>query len=317
MRISKRVVMVGLAALAVAATLVVVVATTGQPGGPGPAEGWRWESYGGVSVQVPAHWGYGTTGTPPCGNRGDGEPRPYVGRPGVVALVACPGLSVPALADRADYLWFDSRAEPGVREHGSGWVEETRVVAGVSLTVLSDDAALRARIFDSASPATGSPGPGGGCPADHPVTTARDARPDPGPGGLGTVGPAASITLCRYAIGRLPQSLGSPVLSASELTGTEATAVVRAILAAPEGGGPNEPDNCLPEVAHGGEMLVLTVRGGSRTQEVFVRYSGCDGHGIDDGRTLRRLTADALKPLLSGPHLPTALNGAVAELVWK
>src|SRR5690606_17572859 len=29
-------------------------------------EEWRWESFGGVEVQVPADWAYGTTGTPPC-----------------------------------------------------------------------------------------------------------------------------------------------------------------------------------------------------------------------------------------------------------
>jgi len=91
---------------------------------------------------------------------------------------------------------------------------------------------------------------------------------------------------------------------------------VRAIQAAPEGSGPNEPENCLPEVAAGHEVLLLLVRDNVRGQEVVVRYSGCDHHGVDDGHTHRRLTADVLRPLLSGPHMPTVLNGAVADLIW-
>jgi hypothetical protein len=267
---------------------------------------WRWESYGGVEVQVPADWGYGNSFWPPCV---DQPGKPYVGRPGMIPLVHCGGMVVPPLGKRVAYLWFAAPVEAGVRFDDGGWTEETRVVAGVSLTVLTDDAALRARILDSARPGIG------GCPAEHPITSGPDARPDPGPGGLATVGTVESITLCRYAIGRRRRPELSPVLSTSALTGEEARAVVLAILAAPEGHGPNSPDDCMPEVAYGDEVLLLTVRGSARTQEVFVRYSGCDGHGIDDGHTHRRLTTEALKPLLSGPHSPTALNRSVAELL--
>jgi hypothetical protein len=297
------------AAVAVAATLFVVFAATGTPPAPGPAEppaaGWRWESYGGVEVQVPDDWGHGTTGTPPCLD--SAEPKqPYVGRPGPVALIACGGPSVPPLDKRAAYLWFDSRAETGVQTHDGGWVEETRVVGDVALTVFSNDDAVRTRILDSARTAKND-----GCPAEHAVTTGPEARPDPGAGGLTAMGFVESITLCRYALE------DSRVLSSSQLVGPDAQAVAQAILAAPEGDGPNSPENCAPEVMYGDEVLLLTARDTTRTQEVFVRYSGCDGHGIDDGHTHRRLTADVLKPLLSGPHAPSSLNGEVAELVWR
>jgi hypothetical protein len=66
----------------------------------------------------------------------------------------------------------------------------------------------------------------------------------------------------------------------------------------------------------GDQALVLRVRGNDGEQEVFVRYSGCDGHGFDDGHTRRLLTGAALRPLLAGPHRPATLNGSVAELVW-
>jgi hypothetical protein len=122
--------------------------------------------------------------------------------------------------------------------------------------------------------------------------------------------------VCRYAIGDTVAPSAGRGLSGSRLTGGDARAIVRAIQAAPEGTGPNEPDNCVREVAYGDEVLLLVVRDGIRAQEVVVRYSGCDGHGVDDGLTRHRLTANVLRPLLSGPNAPGSLNGAVAELAW-
>ena len=269
---------------------------------------WRWESFGGLAVSVPDDWTYGTTATPPCLYRAEPPPRGYVGRPGPVVDIACPD-PVPPLDQRSAYLWFDSPTAAGVATHDAGWVEETRVVDGLALTVLSDDDAERARILDSVRPTTGD------YPLQHAIIRAgADARPDPGPGGLAALGPVESITLCRYAL--WPTAAESPMLSTGRLVGEEARAVVRAILAAPPGGGPDRPEDCLPEVALGIEVMLLLVRDGERTQEIFVRYSGCDHHGFDDGHTLRRLTADSLTPLLSGPHEPGVLNGAVGDLVW-
>jgi hypothetical protein len=318
MRIASRVVVMAV----VATTLLAMTDQPSEPGRQPAAAGWRWESYGGVEVQVPDDWDYGTTGAPSCLETAETAQRSrgYVGRPGPVPAIACPD-PVPALEKRRAYLWFDSDAGDGVTAYDAGWVEQSRVVGDLALTVFTDDPALRTRILDSARRAPSDES----CPVEHAVTSGPDARPDPGPGGLAALGPAESITLCRYAlrdVGR-PTLRGSdrsaaanPVLSAGELVGEQARAVVRAILEAPEGEGPNDPENCLPEYAYGNEVLLLRVSDGARTQEVFVRYSGCVGHGIDDGHTHRRLTSDALTPLLSGPHRPGVLQGSVGDLIW-
>ncbi|HEU5469176.1 MAG TPA: hypothetical protein VFV67_00875 [Actinophytocola sp.] len=265
--------------------------------------GWRWEAYGGVEVQVPADWGNGIANYPPCLSRE--KHQPHVGRPGVVPLVMCSGPPVPALELRAPYLWFSNNVSADrVQTYDGGWVSQTRTVAGTTFTVFSDDPDLRTRILGSARPAAGATNPA--CPADHPARTNRDARPDPGKPGLA---PVESITVCRYSL----TGNGPAVLSTSQLTGDQAAAVSRAILAAPEGTGPDSPDNCAAEYAAGDELVVLRIAGGT---EVVVRYSGCVGHGFDDGHTRRKLTADAIRPVLSGPHHPATLSGPVSELVW-
>ncbi|MGH3880733.1 MAG: hypothetical protein ACRDSK_27225 [Actinophytocola sp.] len=298
-------------------------ATTGQPSArvpldpaaapvePAPA-GWRWEVYGGIEVMVPDDWGHGTTGSPPClaGER-DEPRRGYVGRPGAIPSIACAGPPVPALDKRSPYLWFDSRAGAGKSAHDAGWVEQTREVGGLSLTVLSDDPAVRARILDSARAGRG------GCPAEPGVRPRPGTRPDPGPGGLAALGPVQSATVCRYTFASEGPANGSLLLSAGPLSEQDARDVVRAILAAPRGSGPNEPRNCMREYAYGDEVLLLLVRDRARTQEVVVRYDACDGHGFDDGHSHRRITADSLAPLLAGPHRPSVMSGAVYDLVWR
>src|SRR5690349_13685241 len=151
--------------------------------------GWRWESYRSVEVQVPDDWRYGTTNSPPCLVK---ELRPpYVGRPGAVRGIGCRD-PLPPLPFRASYLWFDADRrqrgrpipdmpgyagprEPGVQPEDHGWTEETRVVDGVFLTVLSDDNALRQRILDSARIIDGTDAYG--CPPDHPLAAPPDHHP--------------------------------------------------------------------------------------------------------------------------------------------
>jgi hypothetical protein len=186
-------------------------------------------------------------------------------------------------------------------------------VAGMPVTVLTDDDALRERLLGSVRPVADDTD----CPARHPITANAEVRPDPMQAGLAGLGEVESVTVCRYAIGeladRLTARLPSPVLSMSRITGEAAKRLVRAIMAAPRGSGPN----CGPGSMYGVEALVLIVRDGVRTQEVFVRYSGSDAHGFDDGRTRRWLTADALRPLLVGPHRPVhGVKVPVAKLVW-
>jgi hypothetical protein len=297
---------------------------------------WRWESYQTIEVQVPGHWHYGTTNNPPCLVK---ELRPpYVGRPGAIRGIGCRD-RLPALPYRTSYLWFDADhrirnrpprdvpdffrgpREPGVQPADQGWTEETRVVDGVYLTVLSDDNALRQRILDSARPIDGTDAYG--CPTNHPLAVptdhpiasstadARAHRPTNRPadaGGLASLGAVDSITVCRYSHHRR-----APLIASSAIVGDAASALVTAIISAPEGFGP-EDLGCLDVL--GAELIVLKVRSGDREQEVLVRYAGCHFNGTDDGTTQRRLTASVVRPLLTGVHHQSSFNGGLYDLLY-
>jgi hypothetical protein len=289
-------------------------------------DGWRWESYQTIEVQVPEEWGYGTTSQPPCLVRE--AQSPYVGRPGVIRDIACRD-PLPPLPYRASYLWFDTKTRnppmtarataqgiadgtrtPGVKPPDHGWVEETRDVDGVYITVLSDDDSLRQGILDSARVIDGSDV--NGCTPDHPLAHHPEGRPT-STGGLTSLGIIESVSIGRYAIGEYAKRWQRAALRASSgLSAEAARSMVEAIISAPEGSGP-DVENCLD--TYGSEILVLTVRASDRSQEVLIRYDGCRFNGTDDGVTLRRLTADVLRPILTGIHRPSHYTGPLYELV--
>ena len=293
-------------------------------------EGWRWESYQTIELQVPDDWGYGTTSMPPCLVR---ELRPpYVGRPGAIRAIGCRD-PYPELAYRASYLWFGARSRgaaaearladrgiasgsrtPGVRLADHGWTEETRSVDGVLVTVLSDDDTLRGRIFASARVINGRDV--NGCTPDHPLAHKPQGRPA-STGGLASIGSVESISVARYAIRvRTTPSFdnrSAPLIASSTITGEAAQTLVNAITNAPEGSGPNVED-CLD--SYGQQVMVLTVHGSERDQEVLMRYNGCHFNGTDDGETLRQLTAQIAQPLLTGIHQQSNFIHPVYELVF-
>lgn len=262
---------------------------------------WRWETHRGIEVEVPDDWGYGTTRWPPCIKQ---PPHAYVGRPGPLPLPLCRDPVAP-LDSRVAYLWFDSMRDAATHAYDAGWADETRLFDGIAVTVLTDDDQVRHRILDSARPVADD--------TDHPIIGGPDVRPDPGQGGLAGVGVVESVTITRYD---LSHDRTNPMLSRTSIIGDPAAELVQTILSAPQGSGPNSPGDCAPSAMFGSEAIVLRVHGAERTQEVFVRYSGCDAHGFDDGQVRRCLTAEALQPVLAGPHRPGTLNGSVAELVW-
>lgn len=160
----------GLAAAAMVAVAATVVALDRGPdpepgpAGPGvaidngadPDAPWRTEYWKDMQVDVPDSWGWG--GAPPACGVGPsvssgGQPVesdsgiPYVGRP-----ISSTDLCVDALSPPpAPYVWLGSDLEPGTRDLGGGYVEETVDVNGSRLTVASDDEALRERILASAT----------------------------------------------------------------------------------------------------------------------------------------------------------------------
>ncbi|HYJ69299.1 MAG TPA: hypothetical protein VEX15_16740 [Nocardioidaceae bacterium] len=272
-------------------------------------DNWRWESYGGVEVAVP-RWNYGRTGQPPC--LMTGAQGPYVGRPGTVETIGCAD-PIPPLGKRKPYLWFDNPVPTGARTYDHGWVAETRIIGSVPITVFSDDAEERRQIFETARVVDRVDLHG--CPINHPISEEPTRRPEPVDGGLETVGIVQSVSICRYhVVDPLSSYRLMHPLIASDRAGVGA--FVRTIRSAPEGTGPNSPEHCLLDVAYGDEAIVLILHGERHDQQVFVRYSGCDGHGIDDGTTQRELTGDMLWALTEQRGPPLAItDSTVADLV--
>lgn len=273
-------------------------------------DGWRWESFGGIEVRVPGDWKWGTVDGLLCKlNPGQAS---SVSRPGFTTASGC-APNVPP-RNPPSVLWLNfpipGHPPPAVTRFHDGWVLETRNFHGVWLEVLSNEDAVREAILDSARVITGEASHG--CAPEHPISDDHRLRPAASEGGLATVGEAESISVCRYPLfGRWSadrHDTPGSLLGSRQVTGEQAREELHALLAAPEGTGPNSPDNCLGK--YGEEVLVLHVRGSERTQEVVMRVSGCDHHGTDDGATLRRLTKESVQPLLlGGTRLQWGVNG--------
>lgn len=290
---------------------VTVVATVARDSGTPPAavQAWRWESYRGVQVEVPADWGYGVSGRAWCIALPEGDTRSgAVGRPGPVFTIGCSS-EYPPVNQRENWLTFNSGDQVGERRFDNGWVEETRRVNGVFVTVFTNDDALRAAILGSAQPIVGADRHG--CVSDHPV--AEDStgyRPDAALGGLPSASTIESISVCRYAT---TSDSAPPLLSSSRIAGEDAKELVKAIQSAPEGEGP-DVENADPG-SEGSEIVVLCLDTTDGGREVVMRYSGETGNGFDDGTTKHQLTADAIRPLLTGANRPTRLSTPVAPLL--
>jgi len=205
-------------AVAAAAAAVVAVATgltvvLTEPGGvdqaasPGPSPsvapqvpgGYRLEVWHDVGIYVPVTWGWGSAPTDVgsgkavlCGAgqvvQADGARQedaalPYVGRP-VQLTGDCDANWVEA-QPRAPYAWLGGDVRAGILDLGHGWVRETAEVGDVSVSVASDDPALRQSILASA----------------HRVTGECDARIGNPPTPAGTTAPdfvPVSMTVCAY-----------------------------------------------------------------------------------------------------------------------
>ncbi|HET8958819.1 hypothetical protein [Nocardioides sp.] len=145
--------------------------STGPPavaGDPVPTP-WRTEVWRGVAVDVPADWAYGGAPLNVAGDpvacpamatvtaSGDrvraGDPRsvPYVGRPLFLTDVcqAYPFIGPDSDPPAVPSVWLGAEVPAGAEDLGDGWVRETMAVAGTTVTVTSDDRALRDRILGS------------------------------------------------------------------------------------------------------------------------------------------------------------------------
>lgn len=306
---------------------LLVAGCGGQDGSPAPGSsvtgassladpGWRWESYGGVEVQVPEEW-VGTTagvaGYPAwCAAGDEGAPSPGVNRGalGIMPAIAC-GSNRPA-SSYAQGLELGSQLPVGRRDLAGRWAVETIEVAGVAVAVTSDDPRQMQQVLASARPVRDGVDVHG-CAVDSDL---RREGARPASGALPSPDEVVAVTACRYLtpVSGSEMELPAPLLASLRWNDNDAAELVEAITSAPAGSGPDDDNSCAASQRLGEELLVLQVDDGSDVQEVVVRYSGCGGHGVDDGTTTRRLTGDLLQRLLVGPLTPTYLSGVVANL---
>lgn len=134
-----------------------------------------------------------------------------------------------------------------------------------------------------------------GCATSHPVSVDPARRPDPAMDVTELTG-VTSVSVGKFLVGRDAYDSDPRLISSLRLDGAAASAAVGAIAHLMVGSGPNDPEHCLPEVSYGDEIVVLGVRSEQDQSEIYLRYSGCDHHGFDDGVNVRRLTEQSLKP---------------------
>jgi len=193
---------IGAAVLACAAVATAITAahsltadlrTDPQVARPGaPDLGWRWESFKTVEVQVPSSWTQYISGPAPC---------TFLANPAVPTIgrlngwlsknwYTCSDAVLP-LDRRQPYLWFDDVQAPGTKQYDGGWTEETRLVAGTKISVLTQDDALRRRILASARPITGT---------DYYGCTPQEPAPNTG---IAPTDGVTSADICEYWKGSL------------------------------------------------------------------------------------------------------------------
>ncbi|MDO9494798.1 MAG: hypothetical protein Q7J48_03765 [Nocardioides sp.] len=310
----------GLAAVAVVAAGVTVATLdrgsdrdqepTGPPvaidSGPTADGTWRTEYWRDLQVEVPDTWGWGASPPASCvGAARSAGGRPvesdfaegYVGRP-IVSRRVCSG------PPPGPYVWLGADRPVGVLDLGGGYVEETVEVNGSTLTVASDDAALRARILASA---TG----GETCMSDLDV---RDPSfPKTVPGDVWRE--ADVLNVCVYQ--QRDHSVPADLVYATTLD----IGRLHAYLGALEEG--EEPRDQCPTLDYTeGEWVVLEI--GTEDGDVFRRdavHLFCPGIDVDaetlSGLETVRLTEAMLEPWAVegvGAVVQGPLTGDLAEL---
>jgi len=252
-------------------------------GSPKAAEGWRTEYWREVAVEVPATWGWGSV--PVGADRVVCGPGPsgagYVGRP-IATSDLC--TSLPDEPPAAPYVWLGAEVGPGTVDLGDGWVQQTAEVAGETVTVAADDAALRERILSSARPAHG--------PCESSIERAPAGRFDWTTEGVGDL---VSAELCVFRRG----DRGLDLAYASAMTQAEVRRLLDAVLTAPGTSRGRCPDD--------DELLVV--------RSVFTDHFGRPGARLRQ-EVVVRPTCDVVDVGPAAPpvaHRRSALTDAVTQ----
>ncbi|HET7735141.1 MAG TPA: hypothetical protein VFK52_04165 [Nocardioidaceae bacterium] len=283
-----------------------------QPAVVVPAD-WRVEQWRGVQVSVPRDWGWGGApiddlitsgrGTPgsllDCGTAafvdasGDkllngNKELPYVGRPLYMTDMCMSYEPDQPPKPTAPYVWLGAPIDEGTIDLGDGWTQETTKVAGESVTVATNDEALRRQILASAEPND-----------DTRCATSTDGVWPQSEGRLGSE--PTRMDVCAYVQEQEVNS--SRQLVYSTTIDAEATReFLDAVAATPD-------HQCID--SYNTEWVALRVHGEAGETQVFM-VSLRDCIGIDDGKKLRDLTPDNVRPwavdgipaYLTGPSGP-------------
>jgi hypothetical protein len=289
---------------------------------PGEAagDGWRTEYYRDISFQVPSSWGYAV---PPqsdwCADQPKGQPRVEQRRPYVwlgadipVRAIACPARPANLLTEHVAALAPGPATDyvQGAIREGDWWVV-TRFAGSAVLVVTTKERALAEEILASAEvEPEAAP-----CPPASPVAGKLGTRPEKVTD-LTALRPVEEVVLCQYEPVADPADAALPRLRATVLlTGSDAQALVSDLAAAPVNDSSCDPAplDGLPQLA-----VLARVRTGDQTSDIHIAATGCpDGDsgmagGIDDGTTVRILTAEACRQLLTPPMALWSASGAVA-----
>ena len=266
---------------------------------PAPA-GFRWESYRDVQVQVPDTWAYASAPQSDYCIRKDLPLEPYVDLNrgvGPAAAILCGG----DLSDdrQAMHLSFTPVAGPlPFAAPSTQWRQYRRELgqARITVTARADDAGLANRILATASLVPAGTDPNG-CPVNQP------AVPPVALAGLD----AGELGVCLYEANDDRGAFRSSVL----LTGAAAQRAWQAVLAAPEGGGPDgSASSC--GTSPGWPMLLLV---GAERVPVAASVAGCVGNGVADAAAAdqaRALTSELCRALFVDPVRISAGFGPAA-----
>jgi len=284
--------------------------TDGDGGLPTPPRGWRYESYHDVVVEVPESWVYDRAPTTAwcIDENPGGEPyvdtaRPYDGVEGI----GCPGADAPQDAQDlsgvgaprrywATHVSFAAPDGPDGTARAGKWTRTVKTVGATQITLLVEDRheAIAEAILDSARVVATDHN---GCDASSPIQAGNFVRPSVA-FDVASVAPVDAISVCQYDLGRSEGAAG--LIGSRRLTGGDAAGVLGAIKDAPTGGGPDEPQNCSPDL-YGSTAIVLRLRSGGATNDMHVYYEWCFGNGFDDGTNVRELTKANCEPLFAPP----------------
>jgi hypothetical protein len=289
------------------------------PTDPAPA-GWRTEYYRDISFEVPENWGYAVApqsdwcAYEPKGKAREDQRRPYVwlGPSIAIRMIRCPIRPASLLTEHVEALAPGRRTDrvEGAIKQGDWWVV-TRFAGSAVLVATTKDRKRAERILDSAQvePAEAP------CRPSSRIAGPAGTRPD-GVTDLSRLSPVDWVVLCQYE----PLEGRDPLLprlrAAVRLDQATSQALVTELASAPV----NDAQCPAADVSGRPDVAVLVrIWIGGDVYQVFVNAAGCtDGRagmagGIDDGTTVRILTAGACRQLLTPPVALWSASGTVAN----